>query len=67
MQSAPAVHFPDKLMLRVPRGLPDAIKVAATQHHTSPSEWARQCLLRGLAADGVRLTIEPAATPPRAE
>ena len=49
-------YYPDKLRLRVPRGLPAALEFAARQRNTSPAEWARQALLRGLAADGVRLT-----------
>ena len=48
-------YYPDKLRLRVPRGLPAALELAARQRNTSPAEWARQALLRGLAADGVRL------------
>jgi hypothetical protein len=56
MQAASTVHFPDKLRLRVPRGLPDALRLAAKQRHTTPAEWARQTLLRGLEAEGVRLS-----------
>jgi len=48
MQSASTVHYPDKIRLRVPRGLPDALRLAARQRHTTPAEWARQALLRGL-------------------
>ena len=64
MQSVPTVHFPDKLRLRVPRGLPAALKLAAIQRHTTPSEWARQALLRGLAAEGVHLSelMEPSSS-----
>ena len=51
----PSVRFPDKLRLRTPKGLPRAIEVAAAARHTQPSEWARQALLRGLAADGLTL------------
>jgi hypothetical protein len=49
------VHFPDSLRLRVPRGLTAAVQIAAKQRHTTPAEWARQALLRGLAEDGVQL------------
>jgi hypothetical protein len=56
MQSVSIVHFPDKLRLRVPRGLPAALRIAATRRHTTPTEWARQTLLRGLAAEGVLLS-----------
>ena len=49
-------YYPDKLRQRVPRGLPAALELAARQRNTSPAEWARQALLRGLAADGVRLS-----------
>jgi hypothetical protein len=49
------VRFPDRLRLRTPPGLRGAIEAAARQRHTTPAEWARQTLLRGLEADGVRL------------
>ena len=55
MQSASTVNYPDKIRLRVPRGLPDALRLAAKQSHTTPAEWARQALLRGLEAQGVQL------------
>ena len=47
------VHYPEKMRLRLPRGMPEALALAAGQHHTTPSEWVRQTLLRGLQADGV--------------
>lgn len=50
-----SVRFPVRIGLRVPRGMPAAVEIAAKQRHTSPSEWARQALLRGLEAEGVRL------------
>lgn len=50
-------RFPARIGLRVPRGLPEALEAAARQRFTTPAEWARQTLLRGLTADGVR--IEP--------
>jgi len=49
------IRFPDRLRLRVPRGLSAAVELAAGRHHTSPSEWARQALLRGLEDEGLRL------------
>jgi hypothetical protein len=55
------VHFPACLRLRVPQGLPAAVQQAAKQHHTTPSEWARQTLLRGLAAEGVQLSESQAS------
>jgi hypothetical protein len=55
MADTQPIRFPDRFRLRVPRGLPGAIELAALRHHTSPSEWARQVLLRGLEAEGVRL------------
>jgi hypothetical protein len=48
------VHYPEKMRLRLPRGMPEALALAAGQHHTTPSEWVRQTLLRGLQADGRR-------------
>jgi predicted transcriptional regulator len=62
----PIVHFPDCLRLRVPRGLPAALQQAARQRHTTPSEWARQALLRGLEAEGVQLSDLQAAETPSA-
>ena len=67
MQSASTVHYPDKLRLRVPRGLPDALRLAAKQRHTTPSEWARQAILRGLEAQGVQLSTLEAATEQQSE
>ena len=49
------ITFPDTLRLKVPRGLQLAIRQAAGKRHTTPAEWARQVLLRGLEAEGVRL------------
>jgi hypothetical protein len=63
MQSASTVHYPDKIRLRVPRGLPDALRLAAAQRHTTPAEWARQALLRGLEAQGVQLCEAHVTTP----
>jgi hypothetical protein len=54
MQSV-AVHFPDRLRLRGPRGLRVAIEMAAAAHNTTPSEWSRRALLQGLEADGLHL------------
>ena len=61
----PTVHFPASLRLRVPQGLPEALQIAARQKHATASEWARQALLRGLEAEGVRLGDE--AAPDKAE
>ena len=49
------VHFPHAIRLPLPRGMPAALERAARHQITSPAEYARQTLLRGLAADGVRL------------
>jgi hypothetical protein len=49
------IRFPQRLRLRVPQGLPEAVEAAARQRHTSPSEWARQAILRGLEAEGLEL------------
>jgi hypothetical protein len=54
--SASIVNYPHKLRLRVPAGLPEALRRAARLNHTSSSEWARQALIRGLAAQGVALS-----------
>ena len=54
MQAA-TIHFPRNLRLRVPEGLPEALQTAARRRHTTPSEYARQALLRGLEADGLTL------------
>jgi len=53
-ENAPA-RFPERFRLRAPRGLAAAIEVAAGRHHTNPSEWTRQTLLRALEQEGVRL------------
>jgi len=51
----PHIRFPQKLGLRVPRGLPAAVDAVAERRHTSPSEWVRQTLLRALEQEGVQL------------
>jgi len=48
-------HFPERKAVRVPAGLLEAVEGAARRQFTSPSEWARQALLRSLAAEGVCL------------
>jgi hypothetical protein len=50
-----AVHYPEKMRLRLPRGMPEALALAAGQQHTTPTEWARQALLRSLQAEGVSI------------
>lgn len=55
ISSDPQVRFPDRLALRAPRGLQQAVEVAADRHHTNPSEWLRQAVLRALRDDGVQL------------
>jgi hypothetical protein len=50
-----AGRFPDRITLRTPLGLPQAIEAAARRQLTSPSEYVRRALLQALAADGVRL------------
>ena len=55
MHNASTIRFPEALRLRVPRGLPEAVKAVARRHHTSAPEWVRQILLRGLESEGLRL------------
>lgn len=55
MQTAYPARFPEALRLRVPAGMPAAVQAAAKRHHTSPPEWIRQAILRGLSAEGLRL------------
>jgi hypothetical protein len=55
------IHFPDSMRLRVPRGLCDAVQQAARRHHTTPAEWTRQTILRGLAAEGLELSSDSAS------
>ena len=50
-----AVHFPDRLRLRWPRGRRTAIEMAAAAQNTTPSEWSRRALLQGLQADRLHL------------
>jgi hypothetical protein len=57
----PVTRYPKELRIRVPQALPDALALAADQHHTTPAEWVRQALLRGLAAEGVSIQDGKAA------
>jgi len=50
-----AIHYPEGLRLRAPRGLKAAIEMAAAANNTTPSEWSRRVLLQGLQADGLHL------------
>ena len=52
----PIGRYPDRLTLRVPLGLPQAIEAAARRQLTSPPEYVREeALLNALSVDGVRL------------
>ena len=60
------VRFPERFRLRAPRGLSAALELAAGRRHTTPAEYARQALLRGLEADGLALcdgAVMPAPQP----
>lgn len=63
MHSVSTISYPDKIRLRVPAGLSAALRLAASQRHTTPSEWARQTLLQGLEAAGVQLRDGKVETP----
>jgi hypothetical protein len=52
---AAVTRYPEELRLRLPRGMPEALSLAAGQHLTTPTEWARQALLRSLQAEGIRI------------
>jgi hypothetical protein len=43
--------FPRWLHLRVPKELPEAVRCAARRRHQTAAEWARQALLRAIAAE----------------
>jgi hypothetical protein len=47
--------FPETLKHRGPAGLNQAIKLAARKQHRTAGEFVRQCLLRSLEEQGVRL------------
>ena len=48
-------RYPDRLTLRVPLGLPQAIEAAARRQLTTPPEYVRRALLQALKGDGVHL------------
>jgi hypothetical protein len=56
--SAASGRYRDRLTLRVPLGLPQAIEAAATRQLTSPAEYVRRALLGALNADGIRLEAD---------
>ena len=64
-------RYPEALRLRLPRGMPEALSLAAGRYHTTPNEWVRQVLLRNLQAEGVSIqdgkaaVSEPHARPGR--
>lgn len=49
------ITFHEKVSVRAPRGFSAALRLLAKQHNTGTAEWARQALLRSMAAEGVRL------------
>jgi len=57
-------RYSQRLVTRVPAGLPAAIEVAAKAALTAPSEWTRRALLSALEADGVHLDAEGRITTP---
>ena len=56
--ATPIGRYPDRLTLRVPLGLPQAIEAAARRQLTSPPEYVRRALLNALNVDGVRLGVD---------
>ena len=59
-------RYPEALRMRLPRGMPEALSLAAGRYHTTPIEWARQALLRSLQAEGVSIQDgKPAVCEPR--
>jgi hypothetical protein len=58
-------YYPERLTLRVPRGLPHAIEAAARSQLTSPSEYVRRAVLKALNADGIRLKGNGTIASPR--
>jgi hypothetical protein len=48
-------RFPQRLVVKVPAGLPAAIEIAARRGLTTPAEWARRALLNALEVAGVSL------------
>jgi hypothetical protein len=47
--------------------MPEALSLAAGQHLTTPTEWARQALLRSLQAEGIRICDGKAAVGERGD
>ena len=58
MEQDRQVRLPDKMRLRVPRGLPAAVQIAASRELTSPSEFARRALLAACRSAGVELRAD---------
>ena len=50
-----AINFQEELRVRAPKGLNEALRIAARRRSTTPSEWARQALLLQLEGVGVCL------------
>jgi hypothetical protein len=63
--TTPISHYPDRLTLRVPLGLPQAIEAAARRQLTSPPEYIRRVLLQALKGDGVHLGADGRIDPAR--
>jgi hypothetical protein len=48
-------RFVDRLAIRVPAGMSDAVNTAAARRQMNPAEWARQVLIRELSREGLEL------------
>jgi hypothetical protein len=48
-----AVRFTDRVLIRCPPSLLPAIKLGATRHLMTKSEYVRRCVIDQLKADGI--------------
>jgi hypothetical protein len=58
MEHARQVHLPDKMRVRVPKGLPAAVQAAASREFTTPSDFVRRAIVQAVKTAGVELRAD---------
>jgi hypothetical protein len=58
MEHARPVHLPEKMRVRVPRGLPALVQAAASRECTTPSDFIRRAIVQAVRTAGVELRAD---------
>jgi hypothetical protein len=58
MEQARPVHLPEKMRVRVPRGLPALVQAAASRECTTPSDFIRRAIVQAVRTAGIELCAD---------